>query len=90
LVETIANSIGIEPYPEKINRAIYRGTDCGAWVKFDEDGILVGTIVEGSEAEYSERIELTDDPDELCKRFWDAIQNCEDFSDENFENEMPV
>ena len=87
LVETIANSIGIEADANKIERAIYKGTSCGAWVKFDEKGIIVGTIVEGSDAEYNERIELHEDEKELCKRFWNAIQRCEDFAEEHFDQE---
>ena len=87
LIQTIADNIGIEPDPEKIDRAVYDGTDCGAWVEFDELGILVGTIVEGSDATYSERIELCEDEKELCERFWAAIQRCEDFADEHFNQE---
>lgn len=86
LIETIAKSVGVEPVANRIDRAIYKETDCGAWVRFDTEGLIVGTIVEGSDAEYSERIELTDDEDELCKRFWDAIQRCEEFADEHFES----
>jgi hypothetical protein len=84
LIETIAESIGIEPDAKKIDRAVYKGTSCGAWVRFDEKGIMVGTIVEGSDAEFSKRVELSDNPHELCVNFWDAIQECEDFAEEHF------
>lgn len=89
LVQTIADSIGIEPDIKKIERAIYKYTSCGAWVRFDEKGIIVGTIVEGSDAEYSERIDLPQDEDseELCKRFWKAVENCESFAKEHFDVE---
>jgi hypothetical protein len=87
LIEAIATSIGIDPDTEKIDRAVYNGTSCGAWVKFDEEGILVGTNIEGSDAEFSKRIELSDDEDVLCKRFWAAIQECEDFAEEHFEDD---
>jgi hypothetical protein len=36
----------------EIDRALYKGTDCGAWFKFTETGVRVGTIVEGSDAEF--------------------------------------
>jgi hypothetical protein len=85
LIKVIADNIGSEPDQKSIDRAIYKETDCGAWVRFDDKGIMVGTIVEGSDAEYSERIELSDQEDELCKRFWDAIQRCQDFANEHFE-----
>jgi hypothetical protein len=89
LIETIAKSAGIPgANPKDIDRAIYKGTACGAWVRFDADGIKVGTIVEGSDAEFSKRIDLTgvdmSDKGEklLCERFWAAVQEAEDFSDE--------
>jgi hypothetical protein len=85
IVQAIADSIGVAPDPQKIDRAIYKGTDCGAWVRFDAQGVVVGTIVEGSEAEYSERIALSDDEATLCRRFWQAVQNCEDFASEHFD-----
>lgn len=31
----------------KMKRALYKGTDCGAWIEFDADGVRVGSIVEG-------------------------------------------
>jgi hypothetical protein len=94
LVESIAHWCGFSGEEEhlvsRIDKAIYKGTGCGAWVRFDELGIMVGTIVEGSDAEYSERIDIsrldTDDDDEkhLHERFSAAIQRCEDFADEHF------
>lgn len=91
LIEAIAKSIGVEPNAELIDRAIYKGTDCGAWVRFDEQGVKVGTIVEGSDAEYSERISLvgiTTDLEEaecerlIAERFWEAVEACERFASE--------
>lgn len=88
LLQTIADLYGTEPNEKSIDRAVYKNTACGAWARFDEHGILVGTIVEGSDAEHSQRIDLTgiEPGDEgaalLVKRFREAIQGCEDFSDE--------
>ena len=79
MIKAIANSIGIEADADKIDRAIYKGTDCGAWVRFDSDGVTVGTIVENSDAEYSERL-TSDNAEDLCAEFWEAIQRCENFS----------
>lgn len=97
LVECIAHWCGLsgdeENLVSRIEKAIYKGTDCGAWVRFDELGIMVGTIVEGSDAEYSERIDIsgldTDDDDEkrLHERFSAAVQRCEDFAIEHFNQE---
>ena len=88
LVETIAEIYGCDAKAESVNRAVYKNTDCGAWVAFDEAGIKVGTIVEGSDAEFSTRVDVTgldfDEPSAtlLVERFRAAIQECEDFSSE--------
>jgi len=92
LIDTISAIYGITPGDKDaaklIDKYAYKFTDCGAWVKFDSQGIVVGTIVEGSDAEYSERISLKDiDIDDagealLKKRYFAALQNCEDFSNE--------
>lgn len=48
-------SVTVGKYKDKLKEAIasrvYKNTDCGAWVKFTETGIILGSIVEGSEAE---------------------------------------
>ena len=91
LLSAIAAPLGIpinKDAAKLIDRAVYKGTSCGAWVQFDEKGIMVGTIVEGSDAEYSERIDLSgieiDDEGErlLNARFWAALKRCEQFADE--------
>jgi len=72
---------------------VYKGTDCGAWVKFDENGIVAGTIVEGSDSEFSTRISLEDElnggliEDEvtLIIRFESALAACETFANEVWE-----
>jgi hypothetical protein len=33
---------------EEAHRALYKSTDCGAWIKFHEWGIELGSIVEGA------------------------------------------
>ena len=33
----------------QIKKAIYKGTDCGAWIEFTETLLSVGSIVEGSD-----------------------------------------
>jgi hypothetical protein len=32
---------------EECERHLYKYTDCGAWIEFKENGILLGSIVEG-------------------------------------------
>jgi hypothetical protein len=90
LLETIAGIYGCEPDTRLIAKYVYKCTDCGAWIRFDGKGIIVGTIIEGSEAEYSYRIDLNGiEPSEagaakLCHRFYNALDACEDFARKNF------
>jgi hypothetical protein len=35
---------------QQAKKHIYKYTDCGAWIEFEEDGIALGSIVEGSES----------------------------------------
>lgn len=37
----------------EIEKAIYRGTCCGAYIHFTEFGVVIGSIVEGSDAEFN-------------------------------------
>ena len=36
-----------------LKRDVYKYTDCGAWIDWDDDRITIGSIVEGSDAEFS-------------------------------------
>lgn len=38
---------------KRLERAIYKYTNCGAWIQEKMDGVLVGSIVEGSDSEFS-------------------------------------
>jgi hypothetical protein len=92
LVEAVAGCFGCRPEIRDINRSVYKWTACGAWIRFDERGVLVGTIVEGNDAEYSQRIEVADLADmeqeeseqTLSLRLFAALENCEDFAEEHF------
>lgn len=42
-----------EEIMKRLDRAIYKNTSCGAHIQLKLDGILITSIVEGSEAEYS-------------------------------------
>lgn len=90
LVETIADLYGCDPTPESIDRSVYKNTDCGAWCQFDEYGILVGSIVEGSDAEFSERVDVTGLEElsekkskrELIRRFRATLKEIEELASE--------
>lgn len=53
LVAEVASVYGLpsDATEAQIAKAIYKGTDCGAWIQFTETGLAVGSIVEGSEAD---------------------------------------
>ncbi len=75
---------------QEAERIIYKGTECGAWIKFDNGSILVGSIVEGADigtatyrlaypftqADYAARIDAVEkEADALWK--WANEQDCE-------------
>jgi|TARA_R110000824_G_scaffold124513_1_gene283084 hypothetical protein len=35
----------------RIEKALFKGTDCGAWIEFTEHGLAVGSTVEGSDVD---------------------------------------
>ena len=45
-----ANYLGIDV--KDLEKAIYKGTSCGAWINWDDKKINIGSIVEGSDAEF--------------------------------------
>lgn len=72
----------------KIKKAIYKGTDCGAWVEFAPEGVSVGSIVEGVDCGtdthtlpypfyISEFWGAVEEVEQEAKRIWDATHGCE-------------
>ena len=52
LMEELNEWAGLEGADvRRISRAVYKGTDCGAWLNVDERGLSVGSIVEGSDVD---------------------------------------
>ena len=35
----------------RLSKALFKGTECGAWIEFTETGLAVGSIVEGSDVD---------------------------------------
>lgn len=56
LMEQVAEHFGLSPdaTEAQIEKAIYGGTSCGAWITFTETGLVVGSIIEGSDANCTE------------------------------------
>lgn len=68
-----------EELMRRIDRGIYKGTDCGAWVAQRPNGIAIGSIVEG--ADYDAETKELQFPFTMAQ-FWDACQAVEDSADE--------
>lgn len=83
--EELAAHVGAEDACEgTVARRVYMDTSCGATVTLHDGYVLVGTIVEGSDAEFTN--------DRLVYPFteeaWaEAIQACEDFADAHWGEE---
>jgi hypothetical protein len=57
--QDVARYFGLEEHEQdRVSRQLYKATDCGAWLQFIDDGVMVGTIVEGADVE-PESITLT-------------------------------
>lgn len=41
---------------DRLEHDFYKYTDCGAWIRWDDSTVDFGTIVEGSDAEFSESL----------------------------------
>jgi|DEB0MinimDraft_10_1074344.scaffolds.fasta_scaffold02325_5 hypothetical protein len=84
--QELLDEIGVDTVAQA-EKAIYKGTDCGAWIQCEEDGVTVGSIVEGSDAEVTrDKLEY---PIEV-KEFWDCVEDvnseaCELWEEANYE-----
>lgn len=96
-VSQLAHAVGVIT-PGLIRKAIYKGTECGAWINFREDGVDIGSIVEGVN-ECTDTIKLdyekfTDEDfwqalkkiEQQAKEIWDRTHGCDDCSEEIDEN----
>lgn len=69
-LKPLADAIGCDADIDSISRAIYKGTECGAWIDEKDGMIRIGSIVEGSDAEVCKH---------LCypftmSNFWDMVE----------------
>ena len=76
----------------QIKHGVYKYTDCGAWIEFNEDGIKLGSIVEGSDtgadpidltwkeipAKYTSSLDVIE---ELCNLIWQWANEPRDYAD---------
>jgi hypothetical protein len=71
-IEELAKELGVAI--NGIEKAVYKNTDCGAWIKILDDGIKLGSIVEDSDAEtetYILKFPFTID------KFWNTLGEIE-------------
>jgi hypothetical protein len=48
--QEFCDQLGVDDF-EQLKKAIYKGTNCGPWIREVEGGLQVGSIVDGSDAE---------------------------------------
>ncbi len=73
IYELLRHELGDDP--GKWDRAIYKRTECGAWLKIDGLTVTIGSIVEGSDVEISESLTYPFSKE----AFWQKVKyvNCE-------------
>ena len=63
---------------ERLSHDVYRCTACGGWMRTDDTGVKIGTIVEGSDAEFDDYLAYP-----FTQAAWDAAwENIEMLADE--------
>ena len=61
-----------------LKRALYKYTACGAWIEWTKRSVTIGSIVEGSDAEFSKRFEFPVTVEEID----DWLEELEELTDE--------
>ena len=51
-IEEFASEFGSDV--KSLKRDMYKYTDCGAWIEWDDKQMKIGSIVEGSDAEFDQ------------------------------------
>ena len=62
-----------------IEKAHYKGTDCGAYINFNDNGFVIGSIAEGADYE-TDGFEFT--YPFTIEEFWDAVNEIETQAEE--------
>lgn len=89
ILQVLAEHFGCDPSPHGVDRAVYKRTSCGAYLHFAPHGLIVGTIIEGHDAEYSRHLSFPDfqigDADaaqDLITEVMEELECCESFVSE--------
>ena len=75
--EELYKAVGCQNHHGSLEKVIFKGTNCGASCQKlkDEDGVLLGSIVEGVDGDGTEYFPLKF-PFEM-KTFWDTLEEVE-------------
>lgn len=63
-IEDIVKEKGLER-ADQLEHYVYKYTDCGAWITWDDNSVTIGSIVEGSDAEFGRSFLFPVDSDSL-------------------------
>lgn len=73
---------------DRLKRDVYKCTECGAWISWDDKYVTVGSIVEGSDAEFSNTFSFPFDTDSydswideleiLVDEAWHEANDCDE------------
>lgn len=69
---------------------VYKYTKCGAWIVWDDSSVTIGSIVEGSDAEFEKKFEYPIDSDEIDNWINDLEELCDEAWKEANLNELMV
>lgn len=92
-LNALAEDFECEATVESVARAIYKHTDCGAYFDIVGDVVQIGTIVEGSDAEYDDELALFDyDNDRagagsFASDVHAILSACEDFAQRQWDDD---
>jgi len=72
----VAVHFGMEPDApwHQIEKAVYEGTDCGAWIECTDVELRVGSIVEGSDVDCQTHILMLPTTSKALSEALDAIE----------------
>jgi len=85
--ELVEDIIGEEDF-ERFQKAIYKGTSCGASCQKIDNGVRIGSIVEGVDGDGTQYYDLTFPFD--TKDFWDRMSDVEREAEELFNEQQAI
>ena len=75
-INDYAKSLGTSV--SSLKHDIYKYTDCGAWIDWNDESMTIGSIVEGSDAEFSKTFKFPVSMDEVDEWYEELEQLTEE------------